>query len=68
MSIGDFLGDEIYNSDYVREKKLTIEESLELEGPLTVFEVNKSIKKCKKCSAPGEDGWCNRSIEIFGIF
>ena len=65
LSIDDFLGDEIYNSDYVREKKLTIEESLELEGPLTVFEVNKSLKKCKKRSAPGEDGWCNRSIEHF---
>ena len=46
-------------------KKLTLEESLELEGPLTVFEVNKSLKKCKKRSAPGEDGWCNRSIEHF---
>jgi len=65
MTIHDFLGDEIYNSEYVRGKKLTLEESLELEGPLTILEVNKSLRKCKKRSAPGEDGWCNRSIEHF---
>ena len=55
MTIHDFLGDEIYNSEYVRGKKLTLEESLELEGPLTILEVNKSLRKCKKtiCSWRG---------------
>ena len=65
MNIEDFLGNDIINSEYVQNKRLSVEESQLLDQPLSVIELDKSLKKCKKKSAPGADGWSYPSISFF---
>jgi hypothetical protein len=63
-SITEFLGPEA-NCDEVINAKLTAEEAAELESPFTVCELDIAINKCKKNSAPGQDGINNRFIRTF---
>ena len=52
MNIEDFLGNDIINSEYVQNKRLSVEESQLLDQPLSVIELDKSLKKCKKKVCP----------------
>jgi exonuclease III len=60
--IENFLGPEIANSDIVQNSKLTAEEHNNLERPLTISELDISVKKGKLRSAPGIDGYSNLLI------
>jgi hypothetical protein len=60
--IEDFLGDEIVNSAIVRNSRLSEDESLWLDRPLTLAELDISVKKGKLRSAPGADGFSNALI------
>ena len=57
--IENFLGDDIVNSEIIRNSKLTHQEREELDLPLSVLELDKSIEKCYVKSAPGADGLSN---------
>ena len=63
--IEGFLGNDICSSDYVREKKLTINERNSLERPISCNELDCAIKKSNKFSASGADGWSYSSIFFF---
>jgi hypothetical protein len=56
------LGPEIVNNPVVQNSKLTAEESLWLDRPLTLAEIDISAKKGKIRSAPGADGFSNKLI------
>jgi exonuclease III len=56
MKIDDFLGEELINTDFVQEKKLTIDEHDRLEEPITVNELRKTVRLSNSNSAPGFDG------------
>jgi exonuclease III len=60
--IETFLGPEILNSDLVRNSKLSNDESAWLDRPLTLAELDISVKKGKLRSAPGADGFSNLFI------
>jgi hypothetical protein len=60
--IEEFLGDEIINSDLVKNSKLTVDESTWLDRPLTLAELDIAAKKGKLRSAPGADGFSNYLI------
>jgi hypothetical protein len=61
--IEDFLGHDIVNSDIVRNSKLTEQEKNLLEAPLSLAELDISVKKAKLRSAPGVDGYTNVLIQ-----
>ena len=61
--IEDFLGDDICNSDIVRNSKLNLEERNSLEGLLTLAELDLSLKKLNFRSASGLDGFSNNLIK-----
>jgi hypothetical protein len=61
-AIEDFLGPEICNSALVRDSKLTEAERAQLEAPLSIEELDNSVKKAKIRSAPGADGFNSRLI------
>ena len=65
VSIEDFLGQEISNSNYVKNKKLTDDEKNSFDLPLDVFELDNAIKKTNMNSAPGIDGWSYRGASFF---
>jgi len=65
LSIEDFLGDELGNVDWVLNKKLTIDEKLSLEGPITFDELEKALKTCNMNSSSGWDGISNLLIKKF---
>ena len=65
VSIEDFLGQEITNSNYVKNKKLTDDEKNNFDLPLDVFELDNAIKKTNMNSAPGIDGWSYRGASFF---
>jgi hypothetical protein len=56
--IEEFLGEEIVNSDLVRNSRLTADESTWLDRPLTIAELDISAKK----GVPGADGFSNTLI------
>jgi hypothetical protein len=60
--IENFLGDEIVNSATVRNSRLSEDESMWLDRPLTLAELDISVKKGKLRSAPGADGFSNALI------
>ena len=61
--VEDFLGEDICSSQIVRNSKITEGESVRLEAPLTLDELDKSINNCNLRSAPGLDGFNNRVIK-----
>ena len=66
--IQNFLGDIAENST-IQNAKLTDNEKLELEAPLTLQELEKSVSDSNLSSAPGTDGISNKFIKHFwGIF
>jgi hypothetical protein len=60
--INDFLGEEIITNPIVTGSKLTEAEKAKLELPLTLAELDLSVKNSNKKSAPGLDGFSNRLI------
>ena len=64
--VEEFLGEEICNSDLVSNSKLTMQESDNLEAPLTIEELDKSINDANMKSAPGIDGFSNALIKKSG--
>jgi hypothetical protein len=62
-AVEDFLGPEIANSDLVNNSKLSNAEAEALEAPLTITELDDSVKKSKMRSAPGMDGYSNLLIQ-----
>ena len=62
ITIEEFLGPDIVNSNYVKEKKLTEEEKLSMEHHITSDELTESLKHANKGSAAGHDGWSYRLI------
>jgi hypothetical protein len=63
----EFLGD-LTNHPVVRGSILTEEESLALEGDVTLEELDEAVSSCNLNSAPGIDGICNRYIRKFWPF
>ena len=62
------MGDIAENST-IENAKLTDNEKLELEAPLTLQELEKSVSDSNLSSAPGTDGISNKFIKHFwGIF
>jgi len=64
IEIEEFLG-ESNNHPAVINSKLTLEEKNSLETPLTIEELDNSVKKSKSKSAPGADGISNAFIKNF---
>ena len=61
--IENFLGPDILNSDLVRNSKLTERERVGMEGPITLDELDNSLKKANFRSAAGMDGFSNTLIK-----
>ena len=61
--IEEFLGTDILNSDIVKDSRLTENERNLLDLPLTIDELDKSIKGANMKSAPGTDGFSNQLIK-----
>ena len=57
--IEDFLGDDICQSNLVRNSKISEAESAVLDRPLSLDELDKSINNCNLKSAAGQDGFSN---------
>ena len=55
ISIEEFLGPELSNSPFVREKILSIDERDQLDLPITLQELRDSVKSSNSTSAPGFD-------------
>jgi hypothetical protein len=62
--IEEFLGQEILNSPLVQGNRLTLVEAAVLEGPLTLLELDESVRQANK-SACGSDGLTNLFIKKF---
>ncbi len=62
--IENFLGADVLNSNIVRSSKLTVTESSSLEVPLSLEELDLSVKQSKN-SAAGLDGFNNAFIKRF---
>lgn len=68
-SINQFLGDDIVNSQYVKDKILTDLEKDSIEGPISVQELTESLSRANLGSAPGCDGWSYKAIHfLWSIF
>ena len=61
--IKNFLGVDIASSRLVTNSKLTPAESESLESPLTLEDLDKSLKNANFRSAPGSDGFSNNLIK-----
>ena len=61
--IENFLGEEIASSRLVTSSKLTPAERESLESPLTLEDLDNSLKKANFRSAPGADGFSNNLIK-----
>ncbi len=69
MGISDFLGEDIISHPLVTNSKLTQDEYVALDAPLSLAELDKSIDKCNIKSAPGIDGLSNAFIkQILAVF
>jgi hypothetical protein len=62
------LGENICNSQIVRESKLTGEESLFFDRPLSIQDLDKSIDKLNENSAGGLDGISTKFLKKFWAF
>jgi hypothetical protein len=62
--ISDFLGPEIANHPVVTGSKLTVQEKEELDSPLTISELDQSLRDCNPKSASGADGYTNKLIKL----
>ncbi len=62
-SVNSFLGADIFNKPEIQNAKLTEAEKIELDLPLTVEELTKSINKANLKSAPGANGISNKFIK-----
>jgi hypothetical protein len=60
--IEQFLGDEIVSSQLVTNSKLTDEERLDLDAPLSIGELDASMKNANMKSAPGIDGLSSKFL------
>jgi hypothetical protein len=58
-SIESFLVEDVLNKTEVRNSKLTEEEKLDLDQPLTLEELTQSINNANLTSAPGSNGISN---------
>jgi len=67
-NISDFLGPEIVNLPQIRASKLTVEEKGNLDSPLQIEELDRSLKQVNLKSAPGIDGYSYRFIKKFWEF
>ena len=61
-NIDDFLGPDIVNRPQIQASKLTLEEKTSLDSPLSIDELDKSLKQVNIKSAPGIDGYSYRFI------
>jgi exonuclease III len=61
--IRDFLGPDVIASPLVQNSILTNEESASLDIPVTLEDLDNSLKKANMRSAPGFDGFSNQLIE-----
>ena len=61
--IENFLGEDILNSRIVRNSKLSPRERDNMETPLTLVELDHSLKKANFRSAAGIDGFSNTLIK-----
>ena len=66
--IENFLGPEISSRPEVLNSKLSEEEKIALDSPLTLEELEKSINSANMKSAPGSNGISNRFIKKFWDF
>jgi hypothetical protein len=64
-TIEDFLGEELINNPSIQASKLTNTEKEILDMPLSIEELDLSIKNSNVKSAPGEDGYSNRFLYKF---
>jgi hypothetical protein len=67
-SIESFLGEDVLNKTEVRNSKLTEEEKLDLDQPLTLEELTQSINNANLTSAPGSNGISNKFIKRYWDF
>jgi len=67
-SISNFLGEDILEKEEIRNAKLSENEKLELDSPLTVEELTESINKSNLKSAPGSNGISNKFIKKYWEF
>jgi hypothetical protein len=67
LTIENFLGDVAHEEEVIN-SKISDEEKLLLEAPLTLAELDKSMKKAKLNSSPGIDGISNQFIREFWEF
>ncbi len=63
--IEKFLGPTVMSSPIVKNSILTDPESVEIDGPPTIEELDLSIEKCNVRSAPGIDGLSNAFIKKY---
>ncbi len=63
--IEQFLGMDILNHPIVANSKLTLDEKVRLDSPLTIEELDSSMEKCNVRSAPGIDGMSNVFIKKY---
>ena len=61
-NIEQFLGDQIITGNYVRNKILSEDEKISIEGNLSVAELSESLSKANLGSAAGCDGWSYKAI------
>jgi hypothetical protein len=61
MTIEEFLGDVAFEEDVINSKLIDAEKN-SLDRPLTIEELDNSMRKSKLNSAPGIDGISNRFI------
>jgi len=66
--IDRFLGQDIYRHELVTNSKLTEEEKILLDRPLSIDELDDSVKKLNLKSAPGIDGVSDEFICKFWTF
>jgi exonuclease III len=67
-SINSFLGADILNRPEIQNAKLSEAEKIDLDSPLTIEELTKSINKANLKSAPGANGISNKFIKRFWDF
>jgi exonuclease III len=62
--ITQFLGPEVCNHPVVQSSRLTVMEKDDLDRPLSIEELDESLKNCNIRSAAGNDGFSNRLIKL----
>ncbi len=66
--IEDFLGPTVLNHAIVQNSKLTENEKMQLDLPLSIEELDLSISKANMNSAPGIDGLSNKFLKKYWVF